>query len=300
MKKAGPVPELESVEDIAPDLSAARLKLAATLQKVKPEELTDRLRGNVGLYVDDPGRRSPSSLSAKSKRMIRFLIHERFTQLGIAPAWRGDVRVPWKKKGTPLTAEEQRHRNDGQIIDLHWIHHTLPGHGINIGIAGEFEDLFQGEFIYRKAERFATSSLLYETKVAAVNLSPLQEAQLIALRSDAVRAKVKDVQDTSHHVRADLVRALDNPHRLKSRDRDEVARDMTNGWMSFALASGSPITAARVFKVVTGVEQTRAQMKTRGDAIRSTLEEIGSKYAAAVLQEKGKRPWHRAVITRGP
>lgn len=286
------IPPLEAVEDLGPVLERARPIDAPTLAASSTRDLRDRLKGEVQTYGGATGP------ALAEKRTLRFLIHEEFMRRGIAPAWRGDTVVPFKSKAELLPAE-QRHRSDSQVIDLCWINKVLPGHEINVGIAKEFEDIFRpGVFSYRHAERFATSTLTYERKVQALSLTPLQEAQLLALRSKPVWNKVMSVQDSGHRVRTDVLRALDNPHRLRGRSRDEVARELANVWMSFALASGSQIVASRIYGFITGEQQTQAQMKTKRDTLEAALNEVGSRYGEELRPPpKGAKPWHRSLAT---
>lgn len=298
-KKTKPIPALDDVEDLTETLAKARVTTAAKLQPLSRERLTNDLK-KIGTYVEPAGRSARHSLL--NKRLMRFLIHEEFARRGIAPAWRGDASVRFILGGTPIRLEEQRHRSDSQLIDLMWIHRRQPGHGIKTWVLKEFETLFEGpQFNYRMAEQFATSTLRYPTKIDGLNLKPLLQAELMTLRHDLVRREVKSVQDRGHEVRDGLTGVLDsNSHRLRGRNSEEIARQLTYGWMSIVLADGAPVVATRIYEVMTGQAITRPELKTMQDTIEASLTEAGSRHIKAMEREAGKVPWHRSIALLSP
>jgi len=292
--KPSPIPALEAVEDLTEALAGARVNLATQLQARSREQLTNDLKA-IGTYIEPSSRAAKHSLL--NKRRMRFLIHEEFARRGIAPAWRGDVSVRFVKAGTPIDPAEQRHRSDSQIIDLMWIYLRDPGHQIKTWVLKEFAALFEGPgFNLRMAEQFARSELTYTTKVDGLNLKPLLQAELMTLRQSLVRREVKSVQERGHEVRNALVRILEsNPHRLRGRDSEDVARQLTYGWMSIVLADGAPIVATRIYETMTGEAITRPQLKTMQDTLEGSLTEAGShNHVKAMERVAGKVPWHRS------
>lgn len=216
-----------------------------------------------------------SSVYSQKNRVFNFLIHEEFTNRGIAPVWRDIPKFKMPKKDSP----QANYAADLQIFDLFWVYMTYPGLKTQDSEwGGIFEDMFtSSKFDYTQAYQISHSELTNDTKTILLNFNDAIQEDLSVIRVDKIRQRISTVKEQAIKVGMSLHEAsIRFPKRRRTQDQILVCKNI---WIASELSNNSIIEAQRKYKQITGDSINPSTYRFRLKSIEQTLNVV--KYSDA-------------------
>jgi len=165
----------------------------------------------------------------------------------IAPAFRPFRRL---YKNTDLSAEEQMLGRDIQVINLHYLY--CQHHGRFEPIEVSFKNLLSSDnFDFELASIYAAKKWKAETySKYSLMLDNVTQMELSTFRNQAVRDRVKSIRESTRQMKVKLHNHIASP---RSRILAADINKRLDEYECIKYAEGSPILAARFYKLKTGV-----------------------------------------------
>jgi hypothetical protein len=208
------------------------------------------------------------------KRIAIFLVNIGLSRLGIAPVWRGMVKVK-----SPVTDNEKRFSCDMQIFDLEWVFSNHKGiRSKTTAWDGVFEGVFLGkQFDFEKANVIAHAEFQTETKLKNLKIPEPVQMELAVLKSGKIRKRLKRAQDDADEVETHLRHAAcSNPRR--GNKLIEQLDERVIIWLCWKLESEakSPSNIMTRYTRMTGKVVNQSTLRNKLKSMDAALREVKS------------------------
>ncbi|MEC9411354.1 MAG: hypothetical protein VX829_01605 [Pseudomonadota bacterium] len=219
--------------------------------------------------LKESGRRKPITL-----RLAAIAINMKYTELGIAPAWRNNVTIQADNIQSRLLDPL-----DLRVIDLEWLHSKRINEQYSLDTSPIYLELFnKDKFDFDLAYKLVKQETDTNTGLVALNLNEEIQKELISYKLPRLSEEFRRVVMLRSEVEKDLKLAASRNPRMGKKLLD-VIPDRLDQWMSTQISrSDSKTVMYETYKKITGSSITASSYKAKLQALKNALRRANSQF----------------------
>lgn len=267
------------------DKVPAILNALASGKKLKDDkknqvvEHLQRFENRHGLVAFAKERFSSPKKYRTEMRLFKFIIHQRLSSFGIAPAWRINPFTDINEVGW-VGSIDHLWQSDLRIIDLQWLHAKCRNSDAwKHSTSGLYQELMSKDlFDYVLAQKLAISCTDRIKAIDELGLSEDIQRELAAFKTLEIEQERQKIIRQRVEVEKDLrIAAHRNPNMGKK--LIAVLPDRLDLWMSTKVApSDSKSVLHETYKKITGSNNTLSTYNSKYQALKNALRHGESKF----------------------